>query len=218
MGYRFSLSPIAYCLFFILFFLLSILTYSRNLIWTDQFTLWSDTQKKSPNKARPYNDIGNVYLLQNKFGEAMAMYQKAISLKPDFYEAHYNLGSIYAKYGMWTGAIRQFLKALETGGSGEYRIHYRLGDAFAGKEMFEDAIMEYKISVRLKPDDPNAYYGLARVHSIKMEKEIAIDYLSKAVKNGFEDYEIMSTDKGLDNIRNDKRYKAIAAGKGDETF
>ncbi|MBI5892423.1 MAG: tetratricopeptide repeat protein [Deltaproteobacteria bacterium] len=212
MGYRFSLLPIAYCLFFILFFL-SILTYSRNLIWTDQFTLWSDTQKKSPNKARPYNDIGNVYLLQNKFGEAMEMYQKAISLMPDFYEAHYNLGIIYSRYGMWSGAIKEFRNALDSGGGGEYRIHYRLGDAFAGKGMFEDAIKEYSNALMLRPDDADVYYGLARVYSLKMEKDIAIDYLAKAIKNGFQDYEIMSTDKGLDNIRNDKRYKAIAAGK-----
>lgn len=213
MGYRFYLLPIAYCLFFILFFLLSILSYSRNLIWTDQFTLWADAQKKSPNKARPYNDIGNVYLLQNKFGEAMKMYQKAIQLDPGFYEAHYNLGNIYLRYGMWSAAIKEYRESLEKGGRGEYLIHYKLGNAFVEKGMFEDAAAEFKISLILKPDDKDVYYSLARMYSIKTEKEIAIDYLLKAVKNEFKDYEIMITDKAFDNIKNDERYKAIIQEK-----
>ena len=36
----------------------SVLTYQRNKVWKDEFTLWDDTVRKSPHKARPYNNRG----------------------------------------------------------------------------------------------------------------------------------------------------------------
>ena len=48
----------------IIFF--STLTFQRNKIWKDEFTLWDDTVRKSPYKARPYNSRGNIYLKQGK--------------------------------------------------------------------------------------------------------------------------------------------------------
>jgi len=37
------------------------LTYRRNLIWKDEFTLWNDVVHKSPKKARPYYGRGIAY-------------------------------------------------------------------------------------------------------------------------------------------------------------
>ena len=36
----------------------SVLTYQRNKVWKDEFTLWNDAVRKSPHKARPYTNRG----------------------------------------------------------------------------------------------------------------------------------------------------------------
>jgi len=38
-----------------------IASYSRNMIWKDDLSLWEDIVKKSPNKARGYNNLGTSY-------------------------------------------------------------------------------------------------------------------------------------------------------------
>ena len=36
-------------------------TYQRNFTWKDDFTLWSDVAKKSPEKYRTHNNLGFAY-------------------------------------------------------------------------------------------------------------------------------------------------------------
>ena len=45
----------------------SVLTYQRNKVWKDEFTLWDDTVRKSPHKARPYNSRGLCLLQTRQF-------------------------------------------------------------------------------------------------------------------------------------------------------
>ena len=35
-----------------------IVAHQRNFVWKDDFSLWSDAVKKSPNKARPHDYMG----------------------------------------------------------------------------------------------------------------------------------------------------------------
>jgi len=45
---------------FVLIACYSALTFARNAVWSDRLTLWDDTVKKSPRKARPYFNRGYV--------------------------------------------------------------------------------------------------------------------------------------------------------------
>jgi len=45
---------------------LSTWTYERNTIWSNAVSLWSDVVKKSPQKARPHNNLGNGLKDQGK--------------------------------------------------------------------------------------------------------------------------------------------------------
>ena len=45
--------------------------------------------------------------------EAIAHYQKALEIEPDYAEAHYNLGSVLAGRGQVDEAIAHYQKALE---------------------------------------------------------------------------------------------------------
>ena len=37
-------------------------TYWRNRVWNSELELWDDCVKKSPNKDRPHNNLGNAFL------------------------------------------------------------------------------------------------------------------------------------------------------------
>ena len=70
----------------------SVLTYSRNNIWSSEIALWQDNVEKSPQKARPHNNLGNVLYNQGRTEEAKEHYLHALRINPDYEEAHNNLG------------------------------------------------------------------------------------------------------------------------------
>lgn len=73
-------------------------TYQRNQVWQSEITLWEDVIKKSPRKARPYDELGLAYARQGRYAEAVPLYLQAIALNPRFATYYSNLG---VAYGTW---------------------------------------------------------------------------------------------------------------------
>ena len=51
--------------------------------------------------------------MQNNYPEALRQYQKAIELKPDFYTAYYNMGTLYQAMNDLKKAVQAYRKALD---------------------------------------------------------------------------------------------------------
>jgi hypothetical protein len=98
--------------FVIILIALSSATYMRNSIWLSELSLWQDVVKKSPRKARAYNNLGSIYFSKGLTDETILQYKIAISLNPRYVQARYNLGLTYLKAGFVELAIEQFKEAL----------------------------------------------------------------------------------------------------------
>lgn len=70
-------------------------TYQRNLLYQDRLFLWSDAVLKSPNKARPHNNLGYAYTLHGDWNRAIEEFRTAARLDPDFILAQQNLRDAY---------------------------------------------------------------------------------------------------------------------------
>lgn len=107
-------------------------TYQRNLIWTDEKTLWSDVVEKSLWKARGYNEIGMYYYERRIHDKAIPFFMKSISLYPDNSRAHNNLGLCFIGKGLIDQSIVEFQKAVALNPeNGMY--HINLGIAYLQK-------------------------------------------------------------------------------------
>lgn len=78
-----------------LVFALCLFTYQRNQLYHDQISLWSDAVLKSPDKARPHNNVGYAYTLQGDWDRAIEEFRTAVSLDPDYILAQQNLRKAY---------------------------------------------------------------------------------------------------------------------------
>jgi tetratricopeptide (TPR) repeat protein len=63
--------------------------------------------------------------------------------------------------------------------------------------------------VKLRPNDPNAYYNLACSYSLLQMNKSAIDALQRSLKLGYNDFEHLMNDPDLDNLRKDSRYVRV---------
>jgi tetratricopeptide (TPR) repeat protein len=51
-------------------------------VWADNLVLWQDVLKKSPNKARPQNSVGIIYMRKFKIEQALPYLVRAVEIEP----------------------------------------------------------------------------------------------------------------------------------------
>jgi len=145
--------------FIILAALYSLGTINRNKVWKDQFNLWSDTVRKSPDSAEAHNNLGNEYAAQGRMDSAVTEFQAALRLKPDYIEAYYNLGNEYAAQGQLDRAVAEYQTALLL--QPDYaEAHYNLGIAYASQNQWARATAEFQAASRLIPDSAGVHNNL----------------------------------------------------------
>jgi protein O-mannosyl-transferase len=108
-GLRNSIPPVILMIFVLV---LSIAAYSRNSVWEGELSLWVDVVKKTPSKARGYNNVGNTYYRAGNYEQAWQFFQKALTIDPSYFEAVYNAGTVATDIGQYDEAIRYFTRAL----------------------------------------------------------------------------------------------------------
>jgi tetratricopeptide (TPR) repeat protein len=75
---------------------LGVLTVSRNTVYRSEVALWEDTARKSPGKARAWNNLGYACEVAGRFKEAEAAYLRALRVDPGYALARRNLRGLKA--------------------------------------------------------------------------------------------------------------------------
>lgn len=179
---------------------LSLGTYLRNEIWTDELLFWDDVVKKSPNKAIGYNNRGNAYGKLRHFELALQDLEKTISYFPrdprkkltweeaDFTptnmaKTYTNRGEIYGILGYQELANADFQRARQLLMGVPLNIEETLQKAnlYTKHKAYQLAIEEYGKILALEPynvealnDRGNAYSMSGRYKEAMMDFDRAI--------------------------------------------
>jgi tetratricopeptide (TPR) repeat protein len=136
----------------------------RNDDYRSEASLWSDTVAKVPANARAHNNLGDVWSkLPGRMNDAVAEYEAALRLQPDFPTARNNLGNAWAGMpGHLAEAIAQYQEVLRRHPDNS-DAHNNLGSAWSQQPgRLADAIAEFQTALRLNPANPEALYNLGR--------------------------------------------------------
>jgi len=87
-------------------------TVNRNAVWRDDYTLWADTVRKSPDGALAQVNFGQALQMRGRRDEAIEHYQLASRLDPKDPITHFNLGLAFFLNGRMDMAIGEFQIAL----------------------------------------------------------------------------------------------------------
>jgi tetratricopeptide (TPR) repeat protein len=134
---------------------------AQTTYWRDSESLWTRSACISCNSIA-HNNLGGVFRDEGRTEEAIAQFQMALAINPDFAEPHNNLGVVFAHQGRKEEAIAQYQKALAI--KPDYaEPHYNLGNAFVRQGYVAEAISHYQKALAIKPDYMEVQNNLALV-------------------------------------------------------
>ena len=107
--------------------------------------------------------------------------EKAIRLRPDHADAHYNLGNALARQGHADEAIRQFQEALRLKPDNA-DAHNNLGLALARQGQTDEAIRQFQEALRLNPGHVDAHLNLGNALAGKGQMDEAIRQFQEALR------------------------------------
>jgi len=111
---------------------------------------------KVPNSAAVHNNRGVALQAMKRYDDALASFDKAITLKPDFAETHSNRGAVLQKMKRYDDALASYDKAIAL--KPDYaNAHHNRGSILKIMRRHDDALANFDNAIALKPDHAAAY-------------------------------------------------------------
>lgn len=113
------------------------------------------TETWSVVQARKHFQAGYRLHKANKLKAAREYYQKAVNIKPDFYEAWNHLGNAYHDEGMLNRAVSAYRSAIAANQT-SHQVWDNLGSSYLTQGAIQEAESAYLEALRLNPNYANA--------------------------------------------------------------
>ncbi len=124
---------------------------------------------------------GNKLARQKKDEEAIAAYDKAISIKPDYADAWLRKADSYFRLKSYDRAIEAYQRTIELNPQ-EYDAWLFLGHTYFGLEKYHQAIEAYQRTVELNPQEYDAWKFLAHASSSIGNYQQAVEAYQQAIE------------------------------------
>lgn len=179
---------------------------------------------KQPDNPPVFNKIGIVELLLQRYHEAAKDFERALKKDRKFAEAYNNLGVVEYERKKYGAALKQYNKAIELSPDSA-SFYSNLGAAHFARKDFEHASEAYTQALRLdpmifehtshtgiaaqmaSPEDRAHYdYVLAKLYAKMGDGDHSLQYLRKALENGYPEVNNALTDPEFADLRKDARF------------
>ena len=145
----------------------------------------SDIPKQSENElaAHAFFSIGYLLSKGSRMEKALAAYDKAIELKPDFVEAYNNRGGVFQKLGKYDQAVADLGKAIDLYPDFA-ELYCNRGCLKGSSGELKAAATDFNKRIELDPKNAKAYYHSGITKNQLGEYQAALIDFDKAVELG----------------------------------
>jgi tetratricopeptide (TPR) repeat protein len=176
-----------------------------------------------------WNKIGIAYHQMQQLETARKHYEKAIKLNPQYSEAVNNLGTVYYAHKKFRKAISYYRRALKLSPNSA-SIYSNLGTAYFARKNYKEAAQAYQTALSLDPEvfEHHGSYGvlleersveerakfhfyLAQTYAKAGMNDRALQYIRKALEEGFKDRKKLMEGPEFENLRELPEFKEIMA-------
>jgi tetratricopeptide (TPR) repeat protein len=188
----------------------------------------------SPKDPILWNKMGIAYHQLTQIDSALKCYQKAVNLKKDYLEAINNIGTVYYWRKNYSRATTYYKRALKLSPANPRvaAIYSNLGTALFARKRYKDAQDAMETALKLDPNvfEANSGYGvmleersvperakfhyyMAKTYAKDGRNELALQYLRKALEEGFKEKKQLEKDPEFATLRNTKEFKDLLASE-----
>jgi Flp pilus assembly protein TadD len=162
----------------------------------------------APKSAVIQSNLAYAYDRQGRTEDAVAAYRKALELDPANSIVRNNLANLYSKQGQYDDAARE-LEDLVQRDPGNATAKANLEAMQKNKTVLQerkDQVSSALQGADAKPRDPQAAYNAARVYARLGDNDQALTWLNKALDLGYDQFDYLSLDPSLVNLKKDPRF------------
>ncbi|HSF08987.1 MAG TPA: tetratricopeptide repeat protein [Nitrospirales bacterium] len=127
----------------------------------------------------PYN-LGLVFEKEERWEEAIAAYQQALIVNPQYVEALANLGNVYRRQRQWIDAVTTLQQALQLKPQSA-DLHNALGVTYKEQGERENALRHYQQALQLSPHHAEALNNMGVVLQDQGQLDKAAEAFQKAL-------------------------------------
>jgi len=200
-------------------------------LYLDALDYYRAALAKEANSARLLNKVGVTELMMQRYHEAKKSFDEAIKADRKFANAYNNLGVVLYEEKRYSPAIKQYRKAISLDDKSA-SFYSNLGAALFSKKEFEPAVTAYQQAMQLDPDvfersshggvqaqlpspEDRAHYDytVARLYAKMGLSDRSLEYLRKAMEEGYKDFKNVYRDDEFAQVRKDRRFAELVAMK-----
>ncbi|MEJ2744688.1 MAG: tetratricopeptide repeat protein [bacterium] len=164
-----------------IFILYGSATITRNAVWRNSLTLWTDGVRKAPGSARAHLNLGVALGDKGDVTGAIAQYEEAIRLRPTSPDAYNNLGIIYFSKGAVDRAIDYYRKSIRVDPM-QVRGYMNLALALIRKGEAREGTRIVERLVAIKPLNAPLKCNLGNIYMEDREYEKAAEQFNAALE------------------------------------
>jgi tetratricopeptide (TPR) repeat protein len=141
------------------------------------------------------NNVGTVFYAEKKYRSAISRYKRALELAPDSASMWSNLGTAWYARGKFDLMSAAYTKALQL-----------------DPEVFEkNNSLGTRMMDRGVADKARYHFEMARLYAGSGKNELALQYLRKALEEGFKEKEKVQQAREFANLRETQEFKDLMA-------
>jgi tetratricopeptide (TPR) repeat protein len=198
-------------------------------LYLDALDYYRAALVKEPNSAKLLNKMGITELMMQRYREARKSFEKSIKADHNFADAYNNLGVVMYEDKKFPAAIKEYRRAVAIDGTAA-SFYSNLGAALFSKKEFEPAVRAYQQALEIdpdvferssrggvqaqlpKPEDRARYdFTVAKLYAKMGFSEQSLEYLRKAMEEGYKDFNDVYKDIEFATLRKDKRFTELVA-------
>jgi tetratricopeptide (TPR) repeat protein len=146
-----------------------------------EFEKLLENEQFSERKAMIWREQGRLFAAGQDFASAVASFDEAIEIKPDYHEAWYGRGFALGNLGRYEEAVASFDEAIKIKPDHADACNNR-GFALHNLGRYEEAVASFDEAVKIKPDYHQAWYNRGIALRNLGRNEDAVGSYNEAVK------------------------------------